>query len=140
MLVEIKVPVGKQIRFDHSVSEKLNPYDIRIGENDRQNRRRNWNRRNWDFEWDNNWYYDWSPDTDYYMTAEGRLKEVGIPAEEPTTPETNTDTLRTEQTQNTPLPQEEIRKEVLDAVTTQRREMGGEDPSPTPMPFIPTIF
>jgi hypothetical protein len=141
VLVEIKVPVGKQIRFDRSVSEKLNPYDVRITENDRNNRRRNWNRRNWDFEWENSWYYDWTPDTDYYMTAEGRLKEVGIPStEEQTTPETRTDTLRTEQTKNITLPEEENTDEILHEVTTQRKEVGGEDLSPTPMPFIPTIF
>ncbi|HZH65209.1 MAG TPA: PspC domain-containing protein, partial [Flavisolibacter sp.] len=92
VLVEIKVPVGKQIRFDNSVGEKLNPYDIRVGETENHNRRRNWNRRDFRFEWDNNRYYDWQPDTDYYMTADGDLKQVGIPeteTEKPAIPDNN---------------------------------------------------
>lgn len=38
-MVEIEVPTGKQIRFDHSVGEKLNPYDIRVSDNEWRNRR-----------------------------------------------------------------------------------------------------
>lgn len=140
VLVEIKVPVGKQIRFDNSVSEKLNPYDVRIGERD-NNRRRNWNRRR-DNEWDNNWYYDWTPDTDYYMTADGRLKEVGIPAmENSETPEQQSDTIiRTQDTRSIRWNEEEIKEEVEPEFTTHKKELGDDLPFPLPMPLVNTIF
>lgn len=145
VMVEIQVPVGKQIRFDNSVGEKLNPYDIRVSENDRTNRRRNWNRRNWDFEWENNWYYDWQPNTDYYMTADGKLKEVGIPeTEKQTTPETRKDSIRTEQTRKPvqPTKEEETDQpaEPRQTETTKKREIGGDLPSYNAVPFVPTIF
>lgn len=144
VMVEIQVPVGKQIRFDNSVGEKLNPYDIRVSENDRNNRRRNWDRRRWEFDWENNWYYDWQPDTDYYMTADGKLKEVGIPeVEKPTTPSTpERDSIRTEQTRKSAAPREEKETtiEPHNTETTQKREIGGDLPTPMPVPFVPTIF
>ena len=145
VMVEIKIPVGKQIRFDQSVADKLNFYDIRISENDNRNRRRNWNRRNWDIEWNNNWYYDWKPDTDYYMTTDGKLKEVGIPeAEKQSNPENATDSIPTE---NTRKPVREEKSEEPEqpvalptTETTQKRTIGGDLPTPMPVPFVPTIF
>jgi hypothetical protein len=142
VMVEIRIPVGKQIRFDRSVSDKLNPFNIRVSDNDRRNRR--WSRRDWDVDWDNNWYYDWNPDTDYYMTAEGKLKEVGVPSsEKPVTPGTKADSIRTEQTTETTEQKEPAEAVVLrleEEATTKRNEIGGEVPAPTPMPFVPTIF
>ena len=144
VMVEIQVPVGKQIRFDNSVGEKLNPYDIRVSENDRNNRRRSWDRRRWEIDWDNNWYYDWQPDTDYYMTADGKLKEVGVPeVEKPKTPSTpKEDSIRTEQTRKSAAPSEEQERtiEPRNTETTQKREIGGDLPTPMPVPFVPTIF
>jgi hypothetical protein len=145
VLVEIKVPVGKQIRFDNSVGEKLNPYDIRVGETERYNRRRNWNRRDFRFEWDNNRYYDWQPDTDYYMTAEGDLKQVGIPEtekESPSIPDSNKrdsiykiilDSLQKSKQEETYVQPEEEE-------TTKTKKIGGDLPTPVSMPFVPTIF
>jgi hypothetical protein len=142
VMVEIKVPTGKQIRFDNTVADKFNPFDVRIGENENRNRRRNWNRRNWDFEWDNSWYYDWSPDTDYYMTASGKLKEVGIPdTENNETPENSRDTIiKTEQTLKIRLQKEAEQRNKQPAITTQKREPGGDLPAPLPMPFVNTLF
>ncbi|HEV7332676.1 MAG TPA: PspC domain-containing protein [Flavisolibacter sp.] len=143
VMVEISIPVGRQIRFDQSVSEKLNPFNIRVSENERNNRRRNWNRRDWDIDWDNNRYYDWEPDTDYYMTADGELREVGMPVlNQPATPEQRTDTVRTEQTYRMVLPLEhkEALNEVQTKQTVKKRDMGGDVPTPMPMPFVPTIF
>lgn len=144
VMVQIEVPTGKQIRFDGSVSEKLNPYDVRIGEKETRTRRKPWNRREWDFEWDNNWYYDWSPDTDYYMTAEGKLKEVGIPENEKnTTPDAKKDSSTTEQTIRTTIQtdnEENTEPEQQDEVITQRKETGGDLATPMAMPFVPTIF
>jgi phage shock protein PspC (stress-responsive transcriptional regulator) len=143
VLVEIKVPVGKQIRFDNSVGEKLNPYDIRVGETENYNRRRNWNRRDFRFEWDNNRYYDWQPDTDYYMTASGDLKQVGMPeTEKPAVPDSDQrdsiykillDSLIKSKQQDTYVQPE-------DEETTKTKAIGGDLPTPVSMPFIPTIF
>jgi phage shock protein PspC (stress-responsive transcriptional regulator) len=142
VMVEIKIPVGRQIRFDRSVAEKLNPYEIRIGEHDRRNRRRNWSRRDWDVEWDNNWYNEWSPDTDYYMTADGKLKEVGIPAKEaPASPSSTRDSIQLEQTRRVVFQHREKETEIRhQPEVTTRKEMGGETPTQMPMPFVPTIF
>jgi len=144
VMVEIQVPVGKQIRFDHSVAEKLNPYDIRVSENERYNRKRYFNRRDWEFEWDNNWFYDWQPDTDYYMTADGKLKEVGIPeTEKPKTTPEQKDSIHTEQTRRYSSPKEENNEERVtpqEEETTKKKEIGGDLPTPMPVPFVPTIF
>jgi phage shock protein PspC (stress-responsive transcriptional regulator) len=143
VMVEISIPVGRQIRFDQSVGDKLNPFNIRVSENERNNRRRNWNRRDWDIDWDNNRYYDWEPDTDYYMTAEGTLQEVGTTTPEPSNKPVSTDTVPTQQTYHMTIPREII--ENIDTIrqqeeTVKKREMGGDVPTPMPMPFVPTIF
>lgn len=142
VLVEIRVPVGKQIRFDQSVGEKLNPYDIRVSENERYGRKRNWNRRDYKFEWDDNQYYDWEPDTDYFMMADGKLKEAGATEiEEPSIP--------------APSQRDSIYKILLDSLQKTKQEethiqpeeeettktnIGGDLPTPVSMPFVPTIF
>ena len=75
VLIEIKVPVGKRILFDETVADKLHPVNIRVSE------RRRWNRNDWDMDWDDDNYFDWKSNTDYIMTAEGNLQEVGRPAD-----------------------------------------------------------
>ena len=142
VMVEIQVPEGKQIRFDNSVGEKLNPYDIRVTEKENSRRRGKWGRRNWEIDWDNNRFYDWSPDTDYYMTADGKLKEVGIPEnEKPATPATPKDSIRTEQTNNAPSFREnEEQLGPQDHETTMNKETGANLPTPMASPFGPTIF
>lgn len=70
VLVEIRVPVGKRIRFDESVREKLNPYSIRIRED------RRWGRRDIDIDIDDYDYFDWKPGVDYIMTDRGELVEA----------------------------------------------------------------
>ncbi len=80
--VVIFVPVGKQLRFDYSVVEKLN--FVRI--NWRKDRGRGWNRNfgrndHWDVTSD----FPWSSDIDYTMGADGELhdpagRSVGTPA------------------------------------------------------------
>jgi hypothetical protein len=143
VMVEIQIPVGKQIRFDESVGEKLNPYDIRVAENDNRSSRRKWNRRNWEFDWDNNSFYDWNPDTDYYMTASGKLKEVGAPETvEPSTPTTTPrdSSVSPRRTRDTVDEDERTEEEPAEQVTTQKREIGGDIPTPMPVPFVPTIF
>jgi len=83
VIVEIKVPVGKKIRFDQSVEDKLNNTNIRIRE------RRNWGNRDWDMDWDDDSYYNWKADEDYIMNEAGDL----VPVNERNNPATNnTDT------------------------------------------------
>jgi phage shock protein PspC (stress-responsive transcriptional regulator) len=72
VMVEIHVPVGKRVRFDDSVREKLNPYNIRIRED------RRWGRRDIDVEWDEYDYFEWKPNVDYIMTDRGELVEAGF--------------------------------------------------------------
>jgi phage shock protein PspC (stress-responsive transcriptional regulator) len=148
VMVEIRIPVGKQIRFDHSVSDKLNPFNVRVSENERTGRRRYWGRRNYDFEWDNNWYNDWEPDTDYFMGADGKLKKAGeetieVPSKQKDKRvkdsllreyQRKLDSVETIQTQ--------INKDIHpdEEETTKAKSIGGELPLPMPMPFVPTIF
>jgi hypothetical protein len=70
VLVEIKVPVGKKIRFDRTVEDKLYPVNITIRE------RGNWDRRDWDIDWDEDYRMEWKADTDYIMTTAGELEEA----------------------------------------------------------------
>jgi phage shock protein PspC (stress-responsive transcriptional regulator) len=71
VMVEIKVPVGKRIRFDRTVEDKLSPVNITIRERD------TWgDRRDWDIDWDEDYSLDWKSDTDYIMTASGELVEA----------------------------------------------------------------
>lgn len=66
VMVEIKVPVGKKLRFDPSVSDKLEPRHVRISFSSRRN-------RDWDGDWDYDRNFDWQTGVDYVMTAEGTL-------------------------------------------------------------------
>lgn len=71
VLVEIRVPTGKRVRFDESVRDKLNPYTIRIRDD------RGWNRRGVDIDIDDYDSFDWKPGVDYIMTNSGQLVEEG---------------------------------------------------------------
>ena len=73
VIVEIKVPVGKQIRFDESVENKLHPTYYNM----RNNRR--WNNNDWERDWDNDNYnsnFEWQPNVDYTMTENGELVDL----------------------------------------------------------------
>lgn len=77
VVVEIQVPVGKKIRFDETITEKLNSVEIEFHDN--YGRRRNWNRRgvyvrDTDFRWRTN--------TDYTMGEDGILFNPNMPKEE----------------------------------------------------------
>ncbi len=76
VVVEIQVPVGKKIRFDESITDKLNNVEIEFYDN--YGRRRNWNRRgvhirDTDFRWRTN--------TDYTMGEDGILFNPNMPKE-----------------------------------------------------------
>lgn len=83
VVLEIQVPVGKKIRFDESMAEKLHPFSIRTSDN--HGWKRNWNRRNWNVDFDFDEYFDWDVDVDYTMGSDGRLVNPNKPENEKTT-------------------------------------------------------
>lgn len=74
VLVEIEVPVGRRIRFDETVLEKLNPIKVIKEKIDFRQYRRNWN-RDWDY--GNN--FDWKTGVDFIMTESGDLVDAEQP-------------------------------------------------------------
>lgn len=147
-MVEIRIPVGRQIRFDHTVSDKLNPFNVRVSENERTSNRRRWSRRDWDYDWDNNRYYDWQPNTDYYMTADGKLKKVDEAETETPSKERDNkvkdslrreyqrklDSVETIQTNN----DEDVQPE--EEQTTKIKPAGRPASTPMPLAFVPALF
>gem|GEM_PF-3927057 len=73
VIVRIQVPVGKQIRFDQTVEDRLNPMQIHINNNGR------WN-RSWETDWDDDYGsdYSWRAGIDYVMEADGKLTDVAL--------------------------------------------------------------
>ncbi|MBS1919782.1 MAG: PspC domain-containing protein [Bacteroidetes bacterium] len=64
--IEIRVPAGKKIRFDQTVEDRLNPFNIRI------RRYRGW-KRNIRIDVNESDNFPWSVNTDYTMGKDGRL-------------------------------------------------------------------
>ncbi|MGZ3937236.1 MAG: PspC domain-containing protein [Flavisolibacter sp.] len=69
VIVEIQVPVGKQIRFDQSLADAYNPWVVRRAS--RENRY--WRRNSYNIDWDYDDYFDWDENVDYVMGSDGRL-------------------------------------------------------------------
>ncbi len=65
--IEIRVPAGKKIRFDQTVEDRLNPFNIRI------RRYRSW-RNNVNIEVNGHESFPWSVNTDYTMGTDGELR------------------------------------------------------------------
>jgi len=118
VLIEIKVPVGKQIRFEESVAEKLNATNITFG-----NRR---NRNRWDGNWDDD-LNNWEPNIDYTMTASGRLVNTALSTD------TNSDTDVYEYRDNTDLTDslnnqlEREQQRIEETIEQQRRKIDEEN-------------
>ena len=68
--VEIRIPVGKKIRFDESVRNKLNPVNIRV------KRDRGWRNGRMRFDLEEYDSFRWKENTDYIMGVDGELKNV----------------------------------------------------------------
>ncbi|HLF46745.1 MAG TPA: PspC domain-containing protein [Chitinophagaceae bacterium] len=68
--VEIKIPVGKKIRFDESVSDKLNPVNIRVKRNS------GWRNGRMRVDIDEFDSFRWMKNTDYIMGVDGELKNA----------------------------------------------------------------
>jgi phage shock protein PspC (stress-responsive transcriptional regulator) len=69
VIVEVQVPVGKQIRFDESVSDAYNPWVVRRASKES----RYWRRNHYNMDWDYDDYFDWDENVDYVMGTDGRL-------------------------------------------------------------------
>jgi phage shock protein PspC (stress-responsive transcriptional regulator) len=77
VIVEVQVPVGKEIRFDESLEQAYNPWVVR-----RTSRGNYWDRRyRYESDWDYDYSFEWDANTDYIMTAEGKLVDVNKPQE-----------------------------------------------------------
>jgi hypothetical protein len=69
VIVEIQVPVGKQIRFDESLADAYNPWVVRRASRES----RYWRRNSYNIDWDYDDYFDWDENVDYVMGSDGRL-------------------------------------------------------------------
>ncbi len=67
--VEIQVPVGKQVRFDRSVTEKLNPVNFRV-------KRRYRRDRGVEINFDDRYSFRFRTNVDYVMGIDGSLRDV----------------------------------------------------------------
>jgi hypothetical protein len=63
------VPVGKKLRFDPSVTDKLEPMNVRIGMSGSR-------RNDWDDDWNDDRSFDWQTGVDYVMTEDGNLAQI----------------------------------------------------------------
>jgi phage shock protein PspC (stress-responsive transcriptional regulator) len=77
--LKIQVPVGKKLRFDETVTRKLNPVEIRMN-----NRRSRLHRARIDIDY-NDWF-EYRANVDYVMTENGTLVDPNKPQTEPPTP------------------------------------------------------
>ncbi|MBI1342093.1 MAG: PspC domain-containing protein [Terrimonas sp.] len=76
VVLEVQVPAGKKIRFDRTITEKLNNVDVEVY--DSYGRRRNWNRRGVHIR---DYDFRWSTNTDYVMGEDGVLFNPDRPNE-----------------------------------------------------------
>jgi phage shock protein PspC (stress-responsive transcriptional regulator) len=72
IIVVIRVPVGKKIRFDETV-DKLQSFTIQVNKNGKKNRSRKYSNDDWD--WNKDWF-EYDVNTDYIMGEDGSLKNA----------------------------------------------------------------
>ena len=77
--LKIQVPVGKKLRFDETVTRKLNPVEIRMN-----NRRSTLRRARIDIDY-NDWF-EYRANVDYVMTENGTLVDPNNPQKVPAAP------------------------------------------------------
>jgi phage shock protein PspC (stress-responsive transcriptional regulator) len=90
--LKIQVPVGKKLRFDESITDKLNPVEVRM--RDRRSRLR---RARIDIDY-NDWF-EYRTNVDYVMTDKGTLVDPNKPAEAPSSSKSQTGDYRYEDAQ-----------------------------------------
>ena len=81
--LKIQVPVGKKLRFDESITDKLNPVEVRM--RDRRSRLR---RARIDIDY-NDWF-EYRTNVDYVMTDKGTLVDPNKPVQTTTSTQTQT--------------------------------------------------
>jgi phage shock protein PspC (stress-responsive transcriptional regulator) len=78
VIVTVRVPVGKRVRFDESVNDRLHSWNVRIREKNTYSRYR----KEWDIDWDDDLYYEWKPGVDYIMNPDGELIDSSQPIQQ----------------------------------------------------------
>jgi len=71
VIVEIQIPVGKQVQFDRSVRRAYSYWVVRDFDDNYD--RDYGNRYAAKHDWDNDWHFDWDPDVTYTMNEKGQL-------------------------------------------------------------------
>jgi phage shock protein PspC (stress-responsive transcriptional regulator) len=114
--VVVKVPVGKQIRFDRSIERKLHPVNYRF------NHRNRWNR--FDEDWDIDVYtdFDYTADLDYVMTTDGLRRVDGKDKEKYEYRQKDKDL--NEELNDIEREKEELRRKEEDLKNEQQRRQG----------------
>lgn len=151
VLVEIRVPVGKKLRFDESVTDKLEPMNVRVRINDRRNR------GNWDSEWDEDENFDWETGVDYVMGTDGELAKLlpdgtldrnntnegvyeykdGDAVKDSIRQSTEEEVRRRIEEKERQLEEERRRLEQLEKGTTRRKPAATNTPEPATIPVMP---
>ncbi len=72
VVVVIRVPAGKRIRFDETI-DKLHSFTIQVNKKWKKNKFRKWRDDDWD--WDKDWF-EYDINTDYIMGEDGVLKNA----------------------------------------------------------------
>jgi phage shock protein PspC (stress-responsive transcriptional regulator) len=104
--LKIQVPVGKKLRFDETVTRKLNPVEIKMN-----NRRSTLRRARIDIDY-NDWF-EYRANVDYIMTENGTLVDPNKPQKDPAAPTPPTGDYRYEDAQPATVDSiEEQRKKV----------------------------
>lgn len=118
VIVEISVPVGRQIRFDETI-EKLHETSVRIKE-----RRDRYNyRRDWDIDWDDDYYFNWKTNVDYVMTEDGELKDLNAKEEDKSTYQYDS---RTDSTDTMDIDKQERQRQVEEQIREQQQKIEEE--------------
>lgn len=145
VVVEIKVPVGKKLRFDPSVTDKLEPMNVRIGEPGRRNR--DWDNDDWDYDRS----FDWQTGVDYVMTESGDLISTDLKSSSTSTEQKegvyeykggNSDSLRRSiEEKERQLQEERRRLEELERTSTGTSTgIGSESSALSMQPLFPFII
>lgn len=110
--LKIQVPVGKKLRFDESITDKLNPVEVKM--RDRRNRLRRAR-----FEIDYNDWFEYRTNVDYVMKEDGTLVDPNRPTTTTTHPSTQTGDYRYDDTQ--PVTQDSLDAQQRRADDEQRK-------------------
>ncbi len=109
--LKIQVPVGKKFRFDESITDKLNPVEVRM--RDRRSRLR---RARIDIDY-NDWF-EYRTNVDYVMTDKGTLVDPNKPTE--------TTSTSTPKSQTGDYRYEDAQPSTINSIEEQRRKVQEE--------------